>query len=298
MIDVSLMYSLLQAITLETQLIFVGDHDQLPSVGPGRVLADMIESGVLPVAHLRTLHRQAALSRINLNARKINAGGKITAGDFNAPDDPSGDFWFVPAADATEIPALIAQILSAIPEKFGFTNDQIQVLAPQKKGPIGTLILNETLRPVLNPDGLKLPGVPFLDGDRVIQTKNDYKLGVFNGDVGRVAGVDQDYLHVEMDDLDGKKTIPFPLDAIGNLQLAYALTVHKYQGSEQPVVVIPVHTTNYIMLKRNLLYTAITRGKRIVIMVGTLKAVNIAVKTLDASERYSRLRELLKHRSE
>ena len=290
MIDIRLMRSLLDAVTLATQVIFVGDHDQLPSVGPGRVLADMIESDVLPVAHLRELHRQAELSRINQNARKINAGVKITAGDFNR----DGDFWFVPAEDSTEIPALISKILQAIPAKFGFSFDDIQVLAPQKRGPIGTQNLNETLGPVLNPEGVKLAGVPYRSGDRVIQTRNNYKLGIFNGDIGKVIDSDRDYLHVGFEDLRGVREIACPLEDLSDLQLAWALTVHKYQGSEQPVIVIPVHTSNYMMLKRNLLYTAVTRGKRLVVCVGTLKAMNIAVRTLDASTRYSRLKVLLR----
>ena len=131
-------------------------------------------------------------------------------------------------------------------------------------------------------------------GDRVIQTRNNYDLGVFNGDIGAVASADRDYLYLNFEDLKGKREVAYPLSDIGDLQLAYALTVHKFQGSENPVIIIPVHTTNYLMLQRNLLYTGITRGKKLVILVGTLKAVNLAIKTVDSSQRYSNLQKWLK----
>ncbi len=314
MIDVPLMKSLMDAVTPKTQIIFVGDVDQLPSVGAGRVLADMIESGAIPVARLNTLHRQAGASLINRNAKRINAGEKLEL------TSERNDFWFVPEEDATRIPEQIVQIIGAIPENFyledlgdgailkfwgedelpkgetiqRLTMEDIQVLCPQKRGPVGTDNLNEVLRPILNSDGRSLSGVPFQVGDRVIQTRNNYGLWVFNGDIGRVCDVDDEYLYVEFDDLEGAKTVPYPKIDIGDLKLAYALTIHKSQGSEFPVVVIPVHTTNFIMLKRNLLYTGVTRGKKLVILVGTMKAVNIAIKTLDSSERNSNLKRWLK----
>jgi exodeoxyribonuclease V alpha subunit len=294
MIDVPLMHSLMDALTLNTQVIFVGDHNQLPSVGPGRVLADMIESGIVPVAYLKTLHRQAAKSRININAQKVNAGAKLIPADFSEPADSEGDFWFVPEGVAEAIPALVTKIIQAIPGQFGFSFENIQVLCPQRRGPIGTQSMNEILRPVLNPKGEKLSGSSFQSGDRVIQTRNNYDLGVFNGDIGAVASADRDYLYLNFEDLKGKREVAYPLSDIGDLQLAYALTVHKFQGSENPVIIIPVHTTNYLMLQRNLLYTGITRGKKLVILVGTLKAVNLAIKTVDSSQRYSNLQKWLK----
>ncbi|MGO9372706.1 MAG: ATP-dependent RecD-like DNA helicase [Syntrophobacteraceae bacterium] len=293
MVDIPLMHSLLDAITLDTQIVFVGDGQQLPSVGAGRVLGDMIESKVIPVAHLQRLHRQAAKSKINLNARKVNARQKLIAGDFNRPDDPDGDFWFVPEEDADAIPNLIIKIIQAIPKKFEHSWDDIQVLCPQKKGPIGTQNLNKVLQPVLNPTGGKLPGVSFCAGDRVIQTKNNYKLAIFNGDIGTVTGADKENLFVEFEDLKGKREVSYPIEEVSNLYLAYALTIHKYQGSETPVVIMPVHTQNYIMLKNNLLYTGITRAKKLIVLVGMLKAVNIAIRTEDSSVRYTNLKKWL-----
>jgi exodeoxyribonuclease V alpha subunit len=315
MIDAQLMHSLMDAITLKTQVIFVGDVDQLPSVGPGRVLSDMIESGVIPVARLSTLHRQAGESLININAKIINAGGKL---ELNSRRN---DFWFVPEEIAENIPEQIIKVIKAVPKNFcledgllsmpqtnllqdvaeaegkirRFTLDDIQVLCPQKRGACGTEKLNEALRPVLNPDGRKLHGTQFLTGDRVIQMRNNYDLWIFNGDIGTVLDADPEFLHIQFDDLKGKKTVYYPKENVMELQLAYALTVHKSQGSEFPVVIIPVHTTNFVMLKKNLLYTGVTRGKKLVVLVGTMKAANIAIRTTDSNQRYSNLRDWIKN---
>ena len=313
MIDISLMHALMNAITTDTQLIFVGDVDQLPSVGAGKILADMIESGTIPVAHLHILHRQAAESLININAQRINSGKHIELKSMR------NDFWFVPEEDPNKIPEQIVSIIQSIPNNFyiqegclemvrsgndasdniaenikRFSFDDIQVLCPQKRGPIGTEYLNEMLRPVLNPGGRKLVGTQYQTGDRVIQTKNNYDLEIFNGDIGTVEDSDKEYIYIAFDDLRGKRTVNYPMIDTANLKLAYALTIHKSQGSEFPVVVIPIHATNYIMLKRNLIYTAITRGKKLVILIGSMKAVNIAIRTLDSSKRYSNLGKWLK----
>lgn len=313
MIDVLLMCQLMDAITTDTQVIFVGDVDQLPSVGAGRVLADMIDSGAIPVSRLRTLHRQAGESLININAQRINAGHRLELQSMR------NDFWFVPEEDPNRIPGQIVQIIQKVPRNFYLDSgtlemaqepisdvvclakgiqlipmDDIQVLCPQKRGPIGTEYLNEVLRPILNPRGRNLKGTQFLTGDRIIQTKNDYKIEVFNGDIGIVEDADEEYLFIQFDDLRGKKTVSYPRTETGNLKLAYALTIHKSQGSEFPVVVIPVHTTNYMMLRRNLIYTGITRGKKLVILVGSMKAVNLAIRTLDSTTRYSNLGKWLK----
>ena len=226
MIDIRLMASLMDAVTPKIQVIFVGDVDQLPSVGPGRVLADMIESGVIPTARLKTLHRQAAASYINVNAQRINRGEKL---DLNGT---AGDFWFYSEADASRIPEIILKACKAVPRQFGFSLAEIQVLCPQKRGPIGTENLNKELRPVLNYDGQKLPGVPFMTGDRVIQTRNNYKLDVFNGDIGRIDGADEDGLIVSFEDLQGERKVRYPLSDVGELQLAYALTIHKCVSGE------------------------------------------------------------------
>lgn len=283
MIDIRLMASLMDAVHSKTQVIFVGDVDQLPSVGPGRVLADMIESGGIPTATLRTLHRQAASSLININAQRINSGKKLELHNMG-----QGDFWFSEVEDAEAIASKIVKCVRAIPDKFGWQVHDIQVLCPQKRGPIGVKELNDTLRPVMNPQGVKLQGVMFLTGDRVIQTRNNYKLKIFNGDIGVVTGATSTHLQVRFDE-----DVEYPKEDLLDLQLAYALTIHKSQGSEFPVVIIPIHTTNYMLLKRNLLYTAITRGKSMVVLIGTQKAINLAIKTTDSSKRYSNLKGLL-----
>lgn len=293
MIDIRLMRSLLDAVVPERhQLIFVGDVDQLPSVGPGRVLADMIDSGTIPVVRLRTLHRQALKSYINRNAQNINAGKGIELPSADC------DFLMVPEAEKERIPGLIVKVCQRFSEHYGFTFDQIQVLCPQKKGPAGTMELNKQLRPALNPDGAPVPGTSFCTGDRVIQMRNNYKLDVFNGDIGFVVGPDpedKNSIVVAFDGIGvGAREVAYPIVDIGELQLAYALTVHKSQGSEFPVVVLPMHTTNHIMLKRNLLYTAVTRARKYVVVVGTMKAVNTAIRTIDSSKRYSNLQTWLK----
>lgn len=282
MIDIRLMRSLLTAVTNQTQIILVGDMDQLPSVGPGRVLADMIESDMIPVARLQTLHRQAAESLININAKHINRGAKLQVN--NALGD---DLWFIAEEDPAAVAESIRKLIRIIPERFGYPLNEIQVLCPQKRGLIGTKELNQELRPLFNPDGTKLEGTPFLSGDRVIQLRNNYQLGVFNGDILTVTGVDPVACLLHLD-LDGT-TIGYPLVKVVELQLAYALTIHKSQGSEFSVVIVPMHAANYIMLKRNLLYTAITRGKRLVFLVGQMKAVNLAIRTIDTSRRYTGL---------
>jgi exodeoxyribonuclease V alpha subunit len=288
MIDVSLMAALLDAVTNRTQLVFVGDVDQLPSVGPGRVLSDMIDSGVIPTARLQTLHRQAAESYINVNAQRVNRGEKLLL------SKDAGDFWFYGEEAAENIPAIIDKAVQAIQAKFGFTGEDIQVLCPQKRSAIGTVELNKRLREVLNPGATKLSGVPFCVGDRVIQTKNNYKLMIFNGDIGRVMDADKEYLYLAFEDLKGEVQVSYPLDKLDELQLAYALTIHKSQGSEFPAVIIPVHTCNYMMLKRNLIYTGITRAKKFVLLVGTMKAVNLAIRTVDASQRFTNLKAFLR----
>ena len=284
MIDVRLMASLMDAIGSRTQVIFVGDKDQLPSVGPGKVLSDMIASGIAPVAHLKTLHRQAAKSYININARNVNSGQKIVI------NDESKDFYFIQELEDHKIPAIIAKTIERIPEKFKIPLEDVQVICPQKRGNVGTENLNRVLREVYNPGGRKVSGTVFCEGDRVIQTRNNYNLEVFNGDIGRVVGGNRDDLFVAYKDMRGTENIvKYPIMDTSELQPAYALTIHKSQGSEFGAVIIPIHTTNYIMLRRNLLYTAITRGRQLVVLVGSHKAASLAVKTIDASQRYTGL---------
>lgn len=292
MIDVKLMQSLLGAVGRHTGVLFVGDVDQLPSVGPGRVLADMIDSGALPVSRLSILHRQAAESLINVNAKCVNSGKKIRLNGWDS------DFQFFEEDNAEKIPELIVRAIQRIPDKFGIPMEGVQVLCPQKRSAIGTENLNKILQPVLNPlatdDGSKIEGSRFRLGDRVIQTRNNYDLEVFNGDIGTVKYANKDNLLVDFEDVAGKRSISYPREHADDLQLAYALTIHKSQGSEFPCVIIPIHHCNHIMLKRNLLYTGITRGKQLVILIGQMKAANHAARTMDSTKRYSNLQQLIK----
>jgi len=286
MVDVQLMASLLSAVNPEkTQLILVGDPAQLPSVSAGRVLGDIIESWIIPTVHLTTLHRQAAKSYINRNAQRINRGEKV-----ELKNDGDSDFFFVTEEDKHGIAPMIEKVCVKFSAHYGFDLKDIQVLCPMKKGPAGTIELNRRLRPVINVEGVAIGGTPFLTGDRVIQTRNDYKKMVFNGDMGIVLGGDASAVVVMIDD----REVEYASKDFEQLQMAYALTVHRSQGSEFPVVVIPVHTTNYIQLRRNLLYTAITRAKRYVVLVGQQKAINLCIRTTDASNRFTNLARRLR----
>ena len=292
MIDISLMQRLLVAVPLSTQIIFVGDNDQLPSVGAGNVLNDMIVSGAIPVSHLKTLHRQAAESFINLNAKLINVGEKLT---FTRKNLTNQDFWHIVEENSAKIPEQIVNICDKITTNLDFGLDDIQILCPQKKTAIGTFELNKVLRDrVFNPEKHDVKGTFFKLYDRVIQLKNNYKLGIYNGDIGRIADASHGHMTIEFDEGESFFEVNYPVSNADDLSLAYALTIHKSQGSEFPVVIIPVHTTNWIMLKRNLLYTAVTRGKQMVVLVGTQKAINTAIRTLDSHVRFTGLAERIK----
>ncbi len=295
MVDVSLMKAFLRAVDPDmTQLIFVGDVDQLPSVGPGMALRDMIDSEKIPTARLTTLHRQSEKSFIALNARAVNRGEKLILNVENS------DFHFIQVEDKDKIPEKITQIVNSVPSQpFGVPLWDIQVLCPQRVGPIGVNALNPLLRPLFNPEGMELSGFGGLyTGDRVIQTRNNYDLGIFNGEIGEVllrqpepeGGPEElDYVAVQFP----QGIVPYSKLTCSELQPAYALTIHKSQGSEFPCVIVPLHTTNFIMLKRPLLYTAITRAKQLLVLVGSEKAMKVAIKTLDTSNRYTRLKEML-----
>ena len=288
MIDVFLMEALLRAIPDKgCRLILVGDKDQLPSVGPGKVFGDIIESGIIPTIELKKLYRQAEASLIHINAQRINKGEQIDVKN----SDMNSDFWVVWEEQTEQIPKIITNICKSIPKNFPIKTEGIQILCPQKVGPIGTRELNTMLRDaIFNPDGEKIPGSSFRIGDRVIQMRNNYDLEVFNGDIGTIMDASKESLVI---DFDGA-TVSYPIKTIDDLEMAYALTIHKSQGSEFPCVIIPVHTTNFIMLKRNLIYTGITRGRQMVILVGTQKAINIATRTIDTKNRNTALKEKLR----
>ncbi|MDB5312689.1 MAG: recD2 2 [Gemmataceae bacterium] len=290
MVDVVLMNQLLRAVPPWACVVLVGDVDQLPSVGAGAVLADLIGSGVVPVARLTEVHRQAGESWIVRAAHAVNRGIEPES----APPG-QGDFYFVEANDpATIIARIVQMVKERIPAKFGFDPFRdVQVLTPQVKTELGVINLNRELQAALNPGG---PGVgetkkfdtTFRVGDKVMQTRNNYQREVFNGDIGRVTGVDL-VEQVVFVDFEGR-AVEYDFADLDELQLAYAVSVHKSQGSEYPAVVIPVHTQHYVMLQRNLLYTGITRGRKLVALVGSRKALWRAVTNADTRMRFSLLK--------
>ena len=292
MVDVSLMQSLLKAVPDRAALLIVGDIDQLPSVGPGQVLADIIASGVVPVVRLTEVFRQAAESRIITNAHRINQG-KIP--DLNTPEGDT-DFYFVPAEDPEQaVDRIITLVQTRIPRRFGLDPIRdIQVLCPMNRGGVGARSLNIELQAALNPSGdnkVERFGSTFAPGDKVMQIENDYDKEVYNGDIGYVEAVDLNEGELTAS-FDGR-SVSYLFGELDTLVLAYAATIHKSQGSEYPAVVIPVLTQHYAMLQRNLLYTGITRGKRLVVLVGQRKAVAIAVKNVSGRRRWSKLDEWL-----
>ena len=290
MVDVPLMHALLKAVPDHAALLIVGDIDQLPSVGPGQVLADVIGSGAVPVVRLTEVFRQAAKSRIIVNAHRINAGA---VPDFDRPDGES-DFYFVPVDDPeSAVPKVLELVRTRIPRRFGLDPVRdIQVLCPMNRGGVGARSLNIELQTALNPAGerkVERFGRTFAPGDKVMQIENDYDKDVYNGDIGRIDGVDPELGEVTAR-FDGR-TVVYGFGELDALVPAYATTIHKSQGSEYPAVVIPLMTQHYVMLQRNLLYTGVTRGKRLVVLVGQRKAVAIAVRAASGRRRWSKLRE-------
>ena len=293
MVDVLLMQSLLRAVPDHAAVLLVGDIDQLPSVGPGQVLADIINSGAVPVVRLTEVFRQAAASRIVTNAHRINAG---ELPDLATADDGS-DFYFVPATDPEQaVERILTLVRERIPRRFGFDPvHDIQVLCPMNRGGAGTRSLNIELQAVLNPAGeasVERFGSTFSAGDKVMQIENDYDKDVYNGDIGFVGSVDADEGELTVF-FDGRRVV-YGFGELDRLVTAYAATIHKSQGSEYPAVVIPILTQHYAMLRRNLLYTGITRGKRLAVLVGQPRAIAIAVRNVAGRRRWSKLDEWLR----
>lgn len=294
MVDVPLMHALVRAVPGEAAMLIVGDIDQLPSVGPGQVLSDLIASKALPVVRLTEVFRQAAGSRIITNAHRVNAGEIPWLGK------PEGttDFYFVPADDADAAAARVRELVTKrIPRRFGFDPiDDVQVLCPMNRGGAGAHALNADLQAALNPAGgrptVERLGWTFAVGDKVMQTENDYDRDVYNGDIGRVEAVDPEMgeLRVRFDG----RPVTYGFGELDALVPAYATTIHKSQGSEYPAVVIPIVSQHYVMLQRNLLYTGITRGRQLVVLVGQPKAIAVAVRTVSGRRRWSKLAEWLK----
>jgi len=291
MVDVPLMRSLLQALPDQAALLLVGDVDQLPSVGPGQVLADVIASGALPVIRLTEVFRQAAASRIITNAHRINQGQMP---ELTAPE--GSDFFFVPADEPEDAARkLLAVVSSRVPARFGLDPVRdVQVLCPMNRGSLGARTLNIELQRALNPPGavrVERFGWTFCPGDKVMQVTNDYDRDVFNGDLGLITGIDTEEGALTVS-FEGR-AVEYGFGELDELVLVYATTIHKAQGSEYPVVVIPLATQHYAMLARNLLYTGVTRGKRLVVIVGQRKALAMAVRNGGARRRWSKLREWL-----
>jgi exodeoxyribonuclease V alpha subunit len=291
MLDAVLAYHVLRAVPDPGRLILVGDVDQLPSVGPGRVLADVIRSGAVEVVRLTEIFRQAERSLIVVNAHRINQGNMPVLESV----DSDGDFFFIERRTPEEIVDTVAHLVTKrIPARFGFDPvEQIQVLTPRNRGPLGTESLNAKLRELLNPEGPAVTrgGRSLRVGDKVMQVRNNYDLEVWNGDIGRVTAIDEDDQLVRVA-VDGRE-IAYDFATLDELVPAYACTIHKSQGSEYPCVVIPLHTTHYLMLQRNLLYTAVTRAKRLVVLVGEERALRLAVGNRRVRARHTRLAERL-----
>jgi exodeoxyribonuclease V alpha subunit len=287
MIDVGLMHALLKALLPQTRLFLVGDVDQLPSVGPGNVLMDIIASNAVPVVWLKTVFRQAAESGIIANAHHINEG--------KYPEFNTTDFFFVERKDpAKALETVVELVTERIPGKFDFDPvREVQVLAPMHRGEIGVARLNETLQAALNPDGAPIARRRFKVGDKVMQLRNNYELEVFNGDIGVITVADDDAkeAQVQFDD----RAVIYEYEDLDEVTLAYAATVHKSQGSEYPVVVLPMLPQHYLLLQRNVFYTAITRASKLVVIVGDPKAVGMAVRNTQVAQRHTRLADRLRN---
>jgi len=288
MLDLLLTNHLLKAVRPGTHVLFVGDIDQLPSVGAGDVLRNLIHSGVAPITRLSTIFRQAADSKIITNAHLINQG------KFPVFSQGSGDFFFFPAEDAERAADWIIEIVTErIPQKFGFDAiHDIQVLAPIYRGPAGVIALNDRLQEKLNPAANNKPerrlfGTTFRLGDKVMQTQNNYDKDVYNGDIGFIQLMDMIYQTLTVD-FEGRLAT-FEWSEVDQLELAYVVSVHKAQGSEFPVVVMPIVTQHYTMLQRNLLYTSITRARKLCVLAGSRKAIGMAVKNNKVANRFTAL---------
>jgi exodeoxyribonuclease V alpha subunit len=293
MVDVPLMHALVRAVPPRAAMILVGDVDQLPSVGPGQVLEDIIGSGAVPVVRLTEVFRQAAASRIIVSAHRVNRGEMP---ELVVPADTPSDFYFVEIESPDEGLGKILQIVTErIPQRFGLDAVRdVQVLSPMNRGAIGARSLNVELQKALNPrppQSIARFGTTFAVGDKVMQIENDYDKDVYNGDIGFVRAIDQDLGDVTVE-YDGRLVL-YGAHELDQVVLAYATTVHKAQGCEYPAVVIPVTTQHYPMLQRNLIYTGITRGRKLVVLVGQKKALAMAVRGSREVRRWSKLGEWL-----
>jgi len=294
MVDAPLMYHLLNAVSLSSRLIIVGDAFQLPPVGPGNILADLINSGSLPVCQLTEIFRQAAESRITLNAHRVRNGEFPESDRFDAEAPGGGEFFFLPENDSEAIVDAICRLCTEVlPNTFGLDPlKSIQVLSPMHKGIVGTINLNQKLQAALNPRKPPIAGTRFRPGDKVMNLRNNYQKEVYNGDIGRIVTIDPATSGLTIDFYG--RLVEYGMDETDDLTLGYAISVHKSQGSEYPVVILPLITRHYVMLQRNLLYTAITRAQSLVILLGSEKAMSIALGNNKPEMRLSGLSGRLK----
>lgn len=294
MLDVFLCNSLLKAVPRTAHILFVGDADQLPSVGPGNVLHDLIESAAVHTVHLDLIFRQAEGSGIIANAHLINRGAEPQTEGLD-------DFFFFPSADPTACAAMVVDLVTKrIPRRFGLDRRSMQVLSPTHRGAAGVQALNTALQEALNPPR---PGRPerswgetiYRLGDRVMQVRNNYDLDVYNGDIGEIAAIDREAqtLTVRYDEIAGPREVVYDWAYLDELQLAYATSIHKAQGAEYPVVVVPLVQQHGLLLQRNLLYTAVTRAKQVVVLTGDRRAIATAVRNNEVAGRFTGLRRRL-----
>jgi exodeoxyribonuclease V alpha subunit len=293
MVDTVLMYHLLKALPLRSTLILVGDVDQLPSVGAGNVLKDIIASELVPVVRLNEIFRQSRESMIVVNAHRINSGQMPVAED---DEGHRRDFHFIEMQEPEQVvERIIGLCRERIPKRYGYRPvEDIQVLTPMHRGTAGALNLNTELQKQLNAskDELLRAGRVYKTGDKVMQIRNNYDKDVYNGDIGRIVRIDREEQELSVN-FDGR-FVDYDFSELDELVLAYATSVHKAQGSEYPCVVMPVLTQHYVLLQRNLLYTGITRGRKLVVLVGTKKALAIAIRNNKPQMRYTLLTERLR----
>jgi exodeoxyribonuclease V alpha subunit len=290
MVDTLLMYHLIKALPMTSVLILVGDIFQLPSVGPGNVLSDMIKSKLIPVFYLKKIFRQAQESLIVVNAHRVRRGESPVLKPLDDLDGVS-EFYFSEQHNLNQVVSTIVELCTrTIPKRFDFDPmNEVQVLTPMHKGLIGTTNLNQVLQKALNPTPLMIEamGSAFKIGDKIMHLKNNYQKEVFNGDIGIISSVNRKEKQLSVDYYG--RMVPYDFTEMDEISLAYAISVHKSQGSEYPAVVMPIMTQHFVLLQRNLLYTAMTRGKNLVILVGTQKALNIALRNNKPTERLSGL---------
>jgi exodeoxyribonuclease V alpha subunit len=294
MVDTVLMFNFLKAVPASAVLVLVGDVFQLPSVGPGNVLADIIQSDCMPVFYLKKIFRQDRESPIVMNAHRVRAG---ETPEFEPSEriDGHSEFFFLEQNEPQQVVSTIVQLCrQELPRQFGIdpVND-LQVLTPMHKGLVGTINLNHVLQDALNPNPVlqESIGSKFKINDKVMHLKNNYQKDVYNGDIGTVCQIDKKSGQLSVDYYG--RTVEYDASDLDEITVAYAISVHKSQGSEYPAVIIPLLTQHYIMLQRNLLYTAMTRGKKLVILIGTQKALSVALNNDKPQQRLSRLAERL-----